>query len=183
MKNFILGIVIVFSVAFGCTPKQRFDRLVSRHPYLVQTRDSVIKDTLYKIEIQSDTIKINEIVLSLDTIYQIIDRIPDKSFSFSGGKQKAKDKIKIISDLQKDCLYLTDSLIYDDKLLSIKMSVVNNKATLKVEKKKQLVKAVLIPEKEKNEWRVDAVLWFLFFCVGVLVNHFFNLFYANRKSV
>jgi hypothetical protein len=183
MKNFILGIIIVFAVGFGCSPKQRFDRLIKNHPYLVQTTDSVIKDTLYKIEIKSDTVKINEVVLSLDTIYQIIDKLPEQSFSFSGGKQKAKDKIALISKLQKDCLYLKDSLIYEDKLLSIKMSVVDNIATLKINKKPQLVKTKLIPEKKEYIWQKDAILWFLFFVMGFLTYHFIILFYDNRKSV
>ncbi|NBO98813.1 MAG: hypothetical protein EBU90_01625 [Proteobacteria bacterium] len=182
MKNLIVVLLLVIT-SFSCSPKKRFDRLIAKNPYLIQTRDSVIKDTVYRFELISDTVKTTEFLTSIDTIYQIINRIPDKSFSSFGEKQKAKDKLTKILNLQKDCLYLTDSLIYDDKLLNIKLSVENRKVKLTINKKPQLVKTVLIPEKTKDLWVRDFIFWFLFFAIGFLTCHFINLFYDKHKSV
>jgi len=48
MKKIILFIVMVITVISCGTPKQRYDKLIRKYPYLVETDTVIVKDTIIK---------------------------------------------------------------------------------------------------------------------------------------
>lgn len=48
MKKAILFIVMVITVISCGTPKQRYDKLIRKYPYLVETDTVIVKDTIVK---------------------------------------------------------------------------------------------------------------------------------------
>ena len=66
IKHFIIGLCLIAS--FGCSPSHRFYRLVSKHPYLLDSfrqdkvviRNSVLVDTQIIWKNQTDTIVFRE---------------------------------------------------------------------------------------------------------------------------
>lgn len=48
MKKAILFIVMVITVISCGTPKQRYDKLIRKYPYLIETDTVIVKDTIVK---------------------------------------------------------------------------------------------------------------------------------------
>lgn len=57
MRNLTLATIVLFALV-GCTPQKRLNRLLNKHPYLAETKDSTIYDTTRVItkDVKVDTV-------------------------------------------------------------------------------------------------------------------------------
>jgi hypothetical protein len=135
MKKLIfLSLVILAS----CTPQQRLNRLIGKHPYLANT---IVKDTILT-------------VLETDTIF-IQDRSIDTFFSTSVDTFTVTDSgvtvtlIKYIDRWSLKTIVKADTIIYKD--------------TVKIAYKETVASFTVEPVKSADiwKWRKQGALWLL----------------------
>jgi hypothetical protein len=135
MKKIIfLSLVILAS----CTPQQRLNRLIGKHPYLANT---IVKDTILT-------------VLETDTIF-IQDRSIDTFFSTSVDTFTVTDSgvtvtlIKYIDRWSLKTIVKADTIIYKD--------------TVKIAYKETVASFTVEPVKSADiwKWRKQGALWLL----------------------
>jgi hypothetical protein len=67
-------LAIISIILLSCSPKQRFDRLIKNHPYLLTTDTLVVRDT---IRITVPEVKVDTVV-KVDQLYDTITIIKDQ---------------------------------------------------------------------------------------------------------
>lgn len=94
LNNIILYIVMVITVS--CSPIQRFNRLIERHPYVLEQDTVTIVDTVRVItkRVQTDTVVVTQ---PKDTIYLEKERLRVKVVRYN-------DTIKVKGVCQSDTI-------------------------------------------------------------------------------
>jgi hypothetical protein len=75
-----IALFLIISLLISCSPQKRLNRLLKKHPELVQT-DTIWKpDTIITVEVKADTIIKMEDVVKGDTIYITKENLIVKTF-------------------------------------------------------------------------------------------------------
>lgn len=84
MKKAILFIVIMITLISCRTPKQRYDKLIRKYPYLVETDTVIVKDTIIKETKVPVPEYRDSFIIEHDTIIETKKLIIEKKGNFFG---------------------------------------------------------------------------------------------------
>lgn len=111
-------ILIISLFLAACSPQKRLERLIKKHPELVQKDTVLVRDTIYTTDIHTDTIFFS--IKKIDTFYLEKEKLKIQII-------KKYDTLKVSADVKRDTVFLEKKIPVEKLVVKKDFSPLLNK--------------------------------------------------------
>jgi len=111
----VIGCIIIF---IACSPQKKLERLIKKHPELVQKDTIIVRDTVYTKDIHTDTVFFS--FKKTDTFYLEKEKLKIQII-------KKYDTLKVSADVKRDTVFLEKKIPVEKLVVKKDFSPLLNK--------------------------------------------------------